>query len=82
AETVAREALALAKPDADETRAGCYLVLGKAAARRGNLAEAAREFEQGLARTKDLRLRSDMTVRLIRSGGARQALPYLKQLCE
>jgi len=81
AEQTAREALALATPELVETQARCHLILGKAAARRGARDEAIREFEEGLRFSESLSLRSELAVRMMRSGGAREAVPHLRKIC-
>lgn len=77
AEAAARSALALAGADLEETRARCHLILGKGAVRRGDLAEARQMFERGLATAKNVELRSEIAVRLMRAGAPREALPHL-----
>lgn len=80
AEQVARETLAMSTPDLIETRARCRLIFGKGEARRGELAAARKEFAEGLALSESVLLRSELAVRLLRAGGAAEALPYLRQL--
>ena len=80
AEQVARETLAMAKPDRIETQARCRLILGKGAVRRGDLTGARKEFESGLALSESPVLRTELAVRLLRAGGAAEALPHLRQI--
>ncbi len=82
AERVAREALELAKPDSVGVIARCRFILGKAAARRGEIEDAARDLDTSLANATDLVLRNDAAVQLLRLGpeGARLAIPHLRKL--
>lgn len=77
---VARETLAMSTPDLIETRARCRLILGKGEAHRGDLAAARKEFAEGLALSESVLLRSELAVRLLRAGGAADALPHLQKL--
>lgn len=80
AEQIAREALALAAPEKKDVLAGGHLILGKGAQRRGETELATREFKAGLETATDAALRSELALRLLRSGGALQALPCLRAL--
>lgn len=80
AEAAARSALKLAGADLEETRARCHLILGKAALRRGDLAEARQMFEKGLGTARNVELRSEIAVRLLRAGAPREALPHLTRI--
>lgn len=77
AEAAARLALKLADADLGEARARCHLILGKGAVRRGELTEARQLFEEGLRTASNVELRSEIAVRLLRTGAPRQALPHL-----
>ncbi len=80
AEQAAREALALAAPEQRDVLAGGHLILGKGALRRGATEQGAKEFEEGLKTGADPALRSELAMRLLRSGEARSALPHLQAL--
>lgn len=80
AEAAANSALKLAGADLQETRARCHLILGKGAVRRGDLPEARRLLEEGLGTARNVELRSEIAVRLMRAGAPREALPHLTRI--
>lgn len=84
AEASAREAVAMAGPDKPELRAGCRFILGKGAIQRGAVEEAMGHFDAGLKDAKDVVLRNDLAVQLLRLGpeGAKRAIPALLSLVE
>ncbi|AMV16290.1 tetratricopeptide repeat protein [Planctomyces sp. SH-PL14] len=81
AEEAARHSLSLTKFVTPDSRARCELVLGKAAERRGARDEAAKRYIAGLDQAKEIDIAGELASRLVRVGGAEQAIPYLQSLC-
>lgn len=80
AEQAARHSLSLTKFSTPDSRARCELVLGKAAERRGEREEAVQRYLAGLDEVKEIDIAAELASRLVRVGGAEEAIPHLQSL--
>lgn len=81
AEQAALHSLSLKKFSTPDSRARCALIVGKAAERRGAREEAVQRYLTGLEEAKEIDVAGELASRLVRVGGAEQAIPHLQSLC-